>query len=799
MFTWGVYKPQTARLAIVQSRISARSWAARVATARRAERFVLRVRARVARGDSLNEALRKTTSPQKRSWLLRCWMRMRQGGLEALIDARTPREPRLSQECGGLIRAARMANPKVKPDEVLDILREQQVERLPSVPTIKRHFRRTDEHRRYSGSEQTTTEVVELVLAGGELLLAAEAETGLLAALTEEVMALAAQAKDASLGKRPAKDTRHRDRRGHFTARYNRLRRRRTGQAIASYLRPAAEKAVGRVPSWPRFVRERRQTIEAKVRMLVMSWMVSQTKGWAALRAPQAAALEPLTGYAYMPSTLAKMTSALAISGAATRMLVAVGRRWHAVAQERWGEPGAMAAVYIDNHAKEVWSSLFTMSGKVTHLSRVMPCITTTYVHTGAGTPLVASVQSGAAPLAPRLLELVKQAELQLGGDVRRAVVIDSEGSTFDILEAFVNSAKDAAKSRVIVTPLRPSRAPELELRHTAGSYFRPYREHDQLRIAAATLRHRGTGRSIEIGVLEVRRDHRESDTVLLTNGLALGMEGRDLADLYFARWPVQENFFKNGKVLGLAEHRGNCGTMVANVAVESELEKLARRAGAAEAKMHELDASHESDERETCTARREHARAQRSLATRRQRLDALVARGKCEGKQFCQTAIELNAALGRVEKASTQLAKVTADSEQRAALRKKLVDTIANIATQRAKLMPRRRIRQIDVALDSTLTATKLAASLLLGFALREYLPAVPMSPQTFLSRVLPVTGRRETRPDEEHVVFQANPRDPEVTEALQDACRRLNKRALKRDGRRLRYEVEEPQAVES
>jgi hypothetical protein len=38
-----------------------------------------------------------------------------------------------------------------------------------------------------------------------------------------------------------------------------------------------------------------------------------------------------------------------------------------------------MAALYIDNHAKEVWSSLFTQSGKVAHLNRVMPCITTTY------------------------------------------------------------------------------------------------------------------------------------------------------------------------------------------------------------------------------------------------------------------------------------------------------------------------------------------------------------------------------------------------------------------------------------
>src|SRR5690349_13556255 len=100
-----------------------------------------------------------------------------------------------------------------------------------------------------------------------------------------------------------------------------------------------------------------------------------------------------------------------------------------------------------------------------------MPGIRTTYIHTGAAKPMAAWVQSGGAPLAPRLATLVKQAEAVFESDVHRAVVIDAEGSTFDILESF------SKQGRVIVTPLRPSRASGLELRYTQGSYFRPYRE----------------------------------------------------------------------------------------------------------------------------------------------------------------------------------------------------------------------------------------------------------------------------------------------------------------------------------
>src|SRR6185369_6562633 len=243
--------------------------------------------------------------------------------------------------------------------------------------------------------------------------------------------------------------------------------------------------------------------------------------------------------------------------------------------QKHWQEPGAMAALYIDNQAKEVWSSLFTQSGKVAHLNRVMPCITTTYAHTGAGTPLVLSVQSGSAPLAPRLVDLVDRAETVFETDVQRAVVIDAEGCTFDLLASF------AKAKRVVVTPLKPSRVSELELTYTRGSYYRPYREHDELRIAQATLVYKTSGRSLEVGarVLLVRRAHRDADTVLLTTGIALGMEGHDLADLYSSRWPVQENAFKAAVVLGLNEHRGNCGRVVANIAVISELERLESRA----------------------------------------------------------------------------------------------------------------------------------------------------------------------------------------------------------------------------
>jgi hypothetical protein len=503
------------------------------------------------------------------------------------------------------------------------------------------------------------------------------------------------------------------------------------------------------------------------------------------LRAPEVAGIEPLTGFAYMPSTLSKMTSALAISQAGPGLLEAVGRNWHRVADEKWGEPGAMAALYVDNQLKPVWSSLFTQSGKVSRLNRVMPSITSTYLHTGAGTPLMVCVQSGTAPLAPRLVALVKEAEQRLDGDVRRAVVIDAEGSTFDILEAF------SKEGRVIVTPLRPSRIPALQLKYSRGSYFRPYRDNDELRMASAVLTHKSTGRSLEVGALVVRREHRDSDTVLLTTGLSLGMEGRDLADLYFARWPIQENAFKDGEVVALDEHRGNCGTMVANVAVITELERLEARAKVEKDEHRQLVKAQPRLEKELEQLRRQSQRAGKALVTRRGRLDAFADEGRQEGKQFSRAAIEHHEAMLRAEAVERAFDSAQGALKKNNTRALELDAHLTKLAARRVKLEQQRTIRKLDVALDSVLTAAKLTCALLITFALREYLGAIPMTPHTFSSRVFGIRGRRELRPNKERVFFYENPRDPEINAALTTACVRLNKRRLTRAGRQLRYEM--------
>jgi hypothetical protein len=777
--------PTLRRLIIAKSRLSPSVWDSRVEKARKAEEVMKAIVERQAKGASLNQAIGELLPRSRRSWALRHWWAYQRHGFEGLIDARLPREPKQMRACEGAVEVARLANPKVTVDEVLKILAARHIRPLPSASTIRRVFTRIDGRRRYAEKKQRAKEHrVELTFAGGELLLAAETETQVLSTLAQEVAHLGQEVLDKSGDQMPTREVGLRDARGRFTAAYNRQRRRKPGEAIASYLRSAHDKAEGQVLSGLRVVHEQPATLEAKIRMLAFESLVNPTKGWDGLRADPMQGLASLTGYAYMPSTLAKFTSGLARCDAGPRLLQALGEHAHLVAQERWGEAGAMAAFYIDNHTKEVWSSLFTRSGKVTHLGRVMPCITTTYIHSGAGTPLLVAVQSGAAPLAPRVVDLVEQQEKILDDGVHRAVVIDAEGSTFHLLETFTQ------KERVIVTPLKPSRISEVDLRYGPGSYFRPFRQGDELRIASVVLHHKTTNRSIELDALIVRREHRESDTILLTNGVRLGMSGRALANLYYLRWPIQENAFKQGEAVRLAEHRGNCGTIVSNVVVVEKRGRLEKQANAAEETLRRLDKEKEA----VAQVRRQSEEATRMLAARREELALLAANKETSWEALGQGLRDHQQAQRHEQACAQTLSKAEAKEAAIEARRTKVTEERKRLTEEREKLEPQTTIRQLDVALDSVLTAVKLAVAFLITFVLKEYLASKPMTAATFVAHVLSIRGRRETHPDEERIVFYTNPRDPEINEVLAHACVRLNARNLQRGGRRLRYDLEAP-----
>ena len=139
--------PTGSDLIRVKSRVTPETWQKRVEQARADEITIKAILMRVGAGQSLNAAIAQQLPANRRSWAMRQVPAYRKRGLEALIDARTPREPNVSMNCRDVVQAAREANPRLTTQQALGLLREQGISPLPSDSTIKREFSKVEERK----------------------------------------------------------------------------------------------------------------------------------------------------------------------------------------------------------------------------------------------------------------------------------------------------------------------------------------------------------------------------------------------------------------------------------------------------------------------------------------------------------------------------------------------------------------------------------------------------------------------------------------------------------------------------
>jgi adenylate kinase family enzyme len=166
-----------------------------------------------------------------------------------------------------------------------------------------------------------------------------------------------------------------------------------------------------------------------------------------------------------------------------------------------------------------------------------------------------------------------------------------------------------------------------------------------------------------------------------VTNGLELEEPSKNLADLYFRRWPIQENFF-----------------------IELNKELPVREAKAKEIKIEKEEVS-------------------RELVQCRKTLDTLITNGLRDGKELGNAAARHQLTLAHYEAVDIKDRKAEKNYTERRAQQEKSNASLIEIKEKKEKLIPLKTIRKIDVELDKILTATKLTFSLLITFVLREYL----------------------------------------------------------------------------
>jgi len=761
----------------------------RLTEARRRERLLKVVNARVGSGESERQVVKGLVGVDRSNY--RRWkQRYEAYGLDGLIDWRLPPKPEeLPLDVRTAICTLRRVDPNVPVEKIVAHVAKHHSYKT-STTTVKRVLRQEGLSRRGGPVASSRVGEQRLELGGMKLVEAAALETGYLEALMQAVIE---QRESAELPEpAPEVDTSDRDEFGRFLPSYNERYRASVDDEIGPGFASVEEKRSDKDPGQFHLMGAGTHVIARKLWALMVSPLLGSGR-WDGIRVARGDLLGELCGYAYMPSTLDLFTRELKYLGVSSTLWEVHARKWLEQTRQ-WGDERGAAVLYVDETNKPVWTELFSQATAVSSVGRVMPGLEVVSFNTGYGVPLWMVTHSGRAPLVKEVPHLLSELqEILDGAEVGRIVVIDAEGNSVP----FLKGLEQGDPARGWVTRQKASLVQGKEIFNRTN--YRAYRDGDRVRMGECELNDPEVkGDTFRIRVLEVERRSKGSVTYLGASMLLDAEEWKpqEIADLYFERWPAQEASFRAvNRAVGLKDVHGYGKQLVDNVSVLTELDKLnarlrrlVERTDVKSGEIVEMTAELMEQEKELKQQQRRHetvSRQMEKLVMGGERITAKLQALVEEQRQVREKVAAVEQAVEKfqqkVHDTAAQCNRIKADFEK--------------CYEKREALESRRRIFKHDVELDSLFSVLKVGMVLLVTYVLKEYLGDARMEPVTFLERLATLPARLRMTPGLEIVTFEYNHRDPDVMAILAEHCETINARQLRtRSGRVLRIQVDPP-----
>lgn len=528
------------------------------------------------------------------------------------------------------------------------------------------------------------------------------------------------------------------------------------------------------------------ETIAKKVMALVALPVVSEKGRFDGVTDPRGEWLRSLGGPAYAPETLAKFARELKYGRLSTPLMERHANLWHRQLSPALGEEASALILYADGTVKPLWTELLSRSGKVTMLGRIMPCLESILIHTGAGVPLYLKTFAGGASLVTNLLPAIHEMEAAIGkGMLGRLTVIDAGGASVAFFKELDREL------RRFITPLPQvkdiSQVKEL-------TPLGPYRNGDSVGGGWVYLRDSNDPKAplYKLRAVVLKRRTKETIAVYGSSATPDEFSNVQLMDAYFGRWPAQELVFRdlNGGVSFKTVH-GYGKQRVLNVTVIDEITKLSAQIENATRRLEKV-----REERD------ESARTLQALEVAKQELrgqklpEDETACGRRQATVRTQSAQEKKSKLTPMEqmerennRLKTQL--VRAKHKERESKVQRLEAQIEHKEQEKTQLEARREIYLFDVELDQIISVFKMGCALLVQALLFLYFGGQAIEFNTFVRHILALPGTRILTDRTETIRFRANRRDPEMMALLEQACERINATNHQRNGRAVRFEV--------
>jgi hypothetical protein len=720
--------------------------------------------------------------------------RLKQSGVEGLLDKRHPPPSRLTPEIRGFIEGVGHANQQLPVPAIIEMVYERFKVRFKT-RTVQEVLSDAGLARpvvRFSSEVQPATlraaacppTEEPLPAAGMAWLTVGDELVGYTAGIAESIQELTHDLPPP--GPVTAEEQELRDEKGRFLPEYNAPEERRDPQIGARFEdveTKRQDKDLGRL----RIARCRPENLQAKLRALMAMPLVSHRGRFDGATDVRGTWLAGLGALDFQPETLAKFARELKWLGASSTMMERHAQIWHDRAANWIGEDACCSILYVDSTAKPLWTESFHKSGRVATLGRVMPCVETTMIHQGAGVPLWIRTYSGHVPLVNNVLPLIDELEAAVGkGMIGRLTVIDGEMDCAALFKEFDR------RKRLFIAPLDKSRVKSLGAIEGLRE-FQPYREGDQITGGWATITDSAApDEPYRTRVIVLKRRTKATHTVFATNAPVTEFVDAILADAYFGRWPKQEAVFRqlNAATAFKAVH-GYGKKRVQNVTVlddltqtKAQIERLEHRRNRA---LSTANRTREILHRRDLELSKAERTVERSSDRRKQLREQGA--GHTTGYSELGHKLELDQRKREIAKFKVAVAK----QRHQKAIEKvpALADQISRKLEEQGVLENRREIYQTDVELDQILSVLKVGFAVVLQYLIHEFFGSLPIDLVYFAHHFLLMPGVRLRTDTTETIRFIAHRRHPDMMKLLEIACSRFNALRHHHQGRLVQFEV--------
>lgn len=780
------YEPKDTKVISVWNRLSPEAREAKLIQARKRLELIKSLDKR-GKDESESAALVRLDIKVNRTTIMRWRKKYNEFGFDGLIDLRIGYYRPMSEDIKKTICALRLVDPNIDVESIVSHVKEHH-DFKTSPSNVKRILRKNGLNRK-PGTQKGNSSAGEqrLEFGGMKLLEAACIETGYVKALAEGVSVHVNALPRPEIAIEPDKSGR--DKFGRITAEYNERYRKKEGDIIGPGFASVSEKRKDMDPARLEIADAKEETLERKLLALMGSPLIG-SGSWDGMRISRADTfLKEMCGYPYMPATLDRFARELKYAGVANTLWEVHARFWFSESL-RWGDERRAAVIYADGTSKPIWTQMFSQSTKVSQVGRTMPGLDIVAFHSGYGVPILMLSHSGRAPLVKVLPDAINGVErICESSSVGRIVVIDAEANSIP----FLKGLEQGKPGRGWVTRLRNSWLKDKEILELSD--YKDYRNGDRIRMGTADFND-PDGDIFQMRVIEIKRRTSEKVTYLGASMLIDENEWKtkDIADLYFDRWPCQEaNFRAVNQAAGFKNVHGYGKQLVDNISVVTELDELKRKTGNAEERL--VRQQSEMDAREDKLQKEKQILEQKiqQQETIKQNINDEVIPGKIVTPSLQKLVKKQQKIATEIEKKKEKISKCQDQCDKTKTKCNNTQARLDKYQQGQEKLESRKKIFAHDVELDSIFSLLKVGLVLMITYVLKEYFGNACMDALTFLERLATLPARLRITPDLEIVTFEYNRRDPDMMALLEKYCESINKRGLRtRSKRKLRIQID-------